>query len=73
MDKRDCPFCGCENIDDWGDSTWSRPVKWMYCTECQAQGPRVMLERGEEEDAWLQRAVAAWNDRYHRPTAQEDT
>jgi hypothetical protein len=69
--KLDCPFCGSENIDDWGESTWSRPVKWMYCTECHAQGPRVMLERDEEHDAWLQRAVTAWNDRRPTPTAQE--
>lgn len=58
-----CDFCGNDDIQDWGESTWSRPVKWMYCTECHAQGPRVMLERNEREEAWQQRIIAAWNTR----------
>ena len=58
-----CPFCGNEDIQIWGESTWSRPVSWMYCTECFAKGPRVMLERNEEEDAWTQRVAASWNAR----------
>ena len=62
---RDCPFCLDDQIEDWGESTWSRPVKWMYCTNCQAQGPRVRLEYNEDETDWLNRAIDAWNDRPH--------
>ena len=58
-----CPWCYDDQIEDWGESTWSRPVKWMYCTCCQAQGPRIMLERDEEYDIWLSRVRDAWNTR----------
>ena len=58
-----CPFCGNDDIQDWGESTWSRPVKWMYCTECQARGPRVMLGRGEPKDHWHHRIREEWNRR----------
>ena len=58
-----CPFCGNDDIQDWGESTWSRPVKWMYCTECQARGPRVMLGRGEPKDHWHHRIREEWNTR----------
>jgi hypothetical protein len=62
-----CPFCGNEDIQDWGESTWSRPVKWMYCTECQSHGPRVMLGRGEPEDHWHHRIREEWNRRAAPP------
>lgn len=58
-----CPFCGNDDIQDWGESTWSLPVKWMYCTECQAHGPHVMLGRDEPEDHWHNRIREEWNRR----------
>ncbi|TWI38354.1 Lar family restriction alleviation protein [Paracoccus sulfuroxidans] len=58
-----CPFCGDGQIEDWGEATWSRPTKGMLCTCCGARGPRVMMERGEEYDAFVGRVKAEWNRR----------
>ena len=65
-----CPFCGSEDVDDWGECTWSRPVKWMYCVECHCRGPRVMMGRGESDEGWMQRTIAAWNTRHTPPEVQ---
>ena len=64
-----CPFCGCETVEDWSESTWPRPVMWMYCAECNAKGPRVMMQRNEEAEDWMGRAIAAWNNRIPDPAA----
>ena len=66
-DLKPCPFCGGEDIEDWGESTWSLPVKWMYCTCCNAHGPRVIRGRDEEHDAWMQRVRAEWDTRATPP------
>ena len=68
-----CPFCGDEQIEDWGEATWSRPSKWLYCTCCQAQGPRLILERDESEDDFMRRISEAWNGRVaHAPQLAAD-
>lgn len=58
-----CPFCGADEIEDWGEATWSRPAKWMYCTCCHARGPRAIMDRDEEGDAFMERVRAEWNAR----------
>ena len=64
-----CPFCGADEIEDWGEATWSQPAKWMYCTCCQAQGPRILMNRGEDLDVFMSRVKADWNQRY-QPTEE---
>ena len=64
-----CPFCGADEIEDWGEATWSQPAKWMYCTCCQTQGPRVLMNRGEDLDVFMSRVKADWNQRY-QPTEE---
>ena len=64
-----CPFCGADEIEDWGEATWSQPAKWMYCTCCQAQGPRILMNRGEDLDVFMSRVKADWNQRY-QPTKE---
>ena len=58
-----CPFCHEEEITDWNESGISGPRKHMYCTECFARGPSVRLINGEDDDEWLSRAIAVWNER----------
>jgi len=62
-----CPFCGSDEVEDWGEATWSQPAKWLYCTCCQAQGPRILMNRGEDPDAFMLRIRHGWNARFPQP------
>lgn len=67
-----CPFCGDDNIGDWGEATVSQPAKWMYCTSCGSHGPRVVKWRDEEFDAFIDRAREEWNGRVAISTPPTD-
>ena len=64
-----CPFCGADEIEGCGEATWSQPAKWLYCTCCLAQGPRILMNRGEDLDVFMSRVKADWNQRY-QPTEE---
>ena len=47
----DCPFCSGDNVDWCGKCTKHGEVFWVWCKECEAEGPKhYTLE--EVIDGW---------------------
>ena len=55
-----CPFCGSSKLfvyqDEWGCSE-------VECDDCKCQGPFAPYEKGLSEEAHLDLARIAWNQR----------
>lgn len=71
VEARPCPFCGCEDINIWGERIIGRVRKWAYCVECQAQGPSTISRPPEDVEETEARALEQWNERVPEPPEQE--
>jgi len=67
-DLKPCPFCGCDAEKETdGCTALSTYWRWVCCSECYAQGPHILADRGDTSEETEQRARKAWNARTTPP------
>ena len=54
LELKPCPWCGCEEINNYVEGIVSEEVHTCFCMACDAVGPPA-LSQGNAEQGWNKR------------------